>query len=95
MNSFGIGDIPWLLGDCQPMLLRCGLPFALPVPRFSLCVGGSSVGGGPYMAGCEVNDGLECEPPKAESAGEVDPDRGLWCDISPLRCGGMEPAALM
>lgn len=45
------------IGDCQPTLLRWGLPLELPEGRCSECVGGSKTGGGPYIAGCEVNEG--------------------------------------
>lgn len=38
-------------GECQPTLLICGLPPALPGWRCSWWVGGSNTDGGPYMAG--------------------------------------------
>lgn len=39
------------IGDCQPTLLKCGLLPELPEWRCSGCVGGSKIGGGPYIAG--------------------------------------------
>ena len=86
----GPGEPIWV-GDCQPMVLRCGLPLALP-ERGSWLVGGSSVGGGPYMAGCDVSDGRLWPPLNDGTDGGVEPgdERGLCGWKSARMCGGSD-----